>query len=115
VGIKEDDILPDDGSIPRPILMVLLVMLFTVGIAGSAAMWVVDGILAPFGFAVARAFLPPPRRPAIRATEQRGRGPPGGARDGFRPLADRGVHGLRARGAGRLPARPPRPRLPRRR
>src|SRR5262249_48534800 len=54
-AVEEDDILPNDGSIPRPILAVLLVLLFGVGLVGSAMFFVFDVALVPLGFALARA------------------------------------------------------------
>src|SRR5262249_3446513 len=95
--LVEDDILPDDGSIPRPIFHALLAMLFVVGVAGSATFFFLEMALAPFGFAVARAFVAPPRRPALRGKEQDVRKSLRGARDGFRALASRGSHALRLR------------------
>ena len=111
-AIVEDDILPDDGSIPRPILAVLLAMLFVVGLVGSAAFFVFDVALVPFGFALVRAFMRPARWPALREREKDVRKGLAGARAGFQALAQRGAHGTRRRTLPPRPSRPPRPRLP---
>ena len=108
--VVEDDILPDDGTVPRPILAVLLVLLFGVGVFGTAAFFMFEVALAPFGFALARAFVSPPTRQRLRAREQDVRKTLRGVRSGFQALAQRGAHGLGKRRS--LPSRPPRPRLP---
>jgi len=108
----DDDIFPDDGSIPRPIMRVLLALLFVVGICGSAAFFLLEMALVPFGFALIRAFAAPPRRAALRDKEKDLRKSLRGGRDGFRALASRGAHAVRI---GRLLPRTPRAKLPPRR
>jgi len=110
--VDEDDILPNDGSIPGPIHAALLVLLFFVGVFGTAAFYVFDVALAPLGFALARAFVAPPRRAQLRERERKFRESLQGAREGFRALTHRGASEFRRR---RLAPRPPRPRLPPRR
>jgi hypothetical protein len=107
--IVEDDILPNDGTIPQPILFVLLALLSVVGVFGTAAFFMFDVALAPFGFALARAFVSAPTRKRLHAKEQDLRETLRGVRGGFQAMAKRGAHGL---GRRRLGPRPPRPRLP---
>jgi hypothetical protein len=94
--MSEDDVLTDDGSIPQPIFMLLLVALFAIGAAGSAVFFVADVVLAPLVFAVVRAFRPGPRRGELAATEASVRGSLRGTRDGFRALMRRGMRGRRS-------------------
>jgi len=110
--VDEDDILPNDGTIPRPIHAALLVLLFFVGVFGSAMFYVFDVAMVPLGFALARAFIAPARRAQLRERERKFRTSLQGARDGFRALAQRGASEFRR---PRIAPRPPRPKLPPRR
>jgi serine/threonine protein kinase len=93
-ALVEDDILADDGSIPQPILFLLLLAFFVIGAAGSALFYVADVALAPLGFAIARAFRPQARA-RLHASESEVRASLRSTRGGFQALMSRGARGRR--------------------
>ncbi len=110
-ALSEDDWVAelDELRVPGPIRWVLRTFFGLVGIAGHLALALIALILVPVVFSVVRAFTGKEGDARLRETEGRVKGALRDTRRQFRLLQQR------AFAPSRLPPRPERPRLPRRR
>ena len=97
--LEEHDELFDfsDGSVPQPLRVLLRTALLFVGIVGAVSLWVVDVLIVPFIYAVARAFYARSKWPRLSDKERAARKFLREGRDGFRAMRKRSLGGPRNR------------------
>jgi len=97
--LEEHDELFDfsDGSVPTPFRVLLRIALLFVGIVGAVSLWVVDVLVVPFIYAIARAFSARQKWPRLTDKERAARKFLREGRDGFRAMRKRSLGGPRNR------------------